>query len=37
MMNNKEARRVAVIEQTLEGKFNNQQAAQLLELYQSDR
>lgn len=32
MMNNKEARRVAVIEQTLEGKFNNQQAAQLLEL-----
>ena len=31
MMDNKEARRMAVIEQSLAGKFNNQQAAQLLE------
>lgn len=31
MMDSKEARRVAVIEQTLAGKFHNQQAAQLLE------
>ena len=32
MMDHKEARRMAVIEQTLEGKFNNHQAAQLLGL-----
>jgi transposase len=32
MMDHKEARRMAVIGQTLEGKFNNQQAAQLLGL-----
>jgi transposase len=32
MMDNKEARRVAIIEPTLEGKFKNYQAAQLLEL-----
>ena len=31
MMDNQEARRMAVIEQSLAGKFNNQQAAQLLE------
>jgi len=31
MMDNQEARRIAVIEQSLAGKFNNQQAAQLLE------
>ncbi len=32
MMDEKEARRMAVIEQTLEGKFKNQQAADLLHL-----
>ncbi len=31
MMDNQEARRIAVIEQSLAGKFNNRQAAQLLE------
>lgn len=31
MMDNQEARRIAVIEQSLAGKFNNEQAAQLLE------
>ena len=30
MMDEKEARRIAVIEQTLEGKFKNQQAAKYL-------
>lgn len=31
MMDNQEARRIAVIEQSLAGKFNNRQAAHLLE------
>ena len=30
MMDNQEARRIAVIEQTREGKFNNREAAHLL-------
>jgi hypothetical protein len=30
MMDNKEARRMAIIEQTLEGKFKNQHVAELL-------
>ena len=36
MMDNQEARRMAVIEQSLAGKFNNQEAAQLFGR-QSDR
>lgn len=31
MMDNQEARRISIIEQTIEGKFNNSEAAQLLE------
>ena len=31
MMDNQEARRMSVIEQTLEGKFNNSEAARLLD------
>ena len=31
MMDNQEARRISIIEQTLEGKFNNSEAARLLD------